>query len=251
MMRVPLIESDGLPLYTFDSLLSSFKPYGVAGFGGRDFTELLEQGGDFPGSINKIYSLHQVHGDSLIAPENDGPNLLSNGSSRGKFLEELPLEADGWFLRISDHIGTGRGFAVKTADCLPAIILSRDYIALVHAGWRGLEKGILKRAVSLFDEVGDDVRAVYLGPAADPKLYEVGREFNDYFRREDFSPIEECDQCLYFDMYREAAFQMGECQLGDKVLTSTQSTMSSPQFYSRRREPKSVKRNFSLALFYA
>lgn len=75
---------------------------------------------------------------------------------------------------------------VMTADCLPVLLCSRngEKIAAVHAGWRGLENGIISKTVEALQtkdlmvwfgaaigvncfEVGDDVRHVFLKKSAD------------------------------------------------------------------------------------
>jgi len=67
--------------------------------------------------------------------------------------------------------------AVLTADCLPVVFAARDgnEIAAAHAGWRGLAAGILERTVEAMETPARDVLA-WLGPAAGPEQYEIGKE---------------------------------------------------------------------------
>ena len=69
-----------------------------------------------------------------------------------------------------------------SGDCVIVAMASprQGRTALVHAGWRGLATGILRRAVSVFDDP-TDVR-VAIGPAIGPCHYEVGAEVVDAVR---------------------------------------------------------------------
>jgi purine-nucleoside/S-methyl-5'-thioadenosine phosphorylase / adenosine deaminase len=70
----------------------------------------------------------------------------------------------------------GVPLAVMTADCLPIVLASpeENEVAVVHAGWRGLARGILAAAVGAFEGAGG-IRAV-MGPAIGPCHYEVGED---------------------------------------------------------------------------
>jgi purine-nucleoside/S-methyl-5'-thioadenosine phosphorylase / adenosine deaminase len=64
--------------------------------------------------------------------------------------------------------------AVVTADCVPVLLTGARWIAAVHAGWRGLAKGILGAAV---ERLADDGPLVaWIGPAIGPCCYEVGAD---------------------------------------------------------------------------
>jgi polyphenol oxidase len=67
-----------------------------------------------------------------------------------------------------------RPMVLLTADCLPIAIAAHDgsRLAVLHAGWRGLEAGIAEAGV---DAVGTEVRAA-VGPGAGPCCYEVGED---------------------------------------------------------------------------
>ncbi|GAB3730988.1 peptidoglycan editing factor PgeF [Luteimonas pelagia] len=72
--------------------------------------------------------------------------------------------------------------AILTADCLPVVLASRDggEVAAAHAGWRGLAAGVLEATLSAMQAPAGDIVA-WLGPAAGPSAYEVGREVYDAF----------------------------------------------------------------------
>lgn len=80
----------------------------------------------------------------------------------------------------------GRVCAVMTADCLPILLCSRDgaVVAAVHAGWRGLQAGVIEVAVGQMRIAGKDLLA-WLGPAIGPAAFEVGEEVRDAFLAQD------------------------------------------------------------------
>ena len=84
-------------------------------------------------------------------------------------------------------ISTEKGviLVIKTADCLPVLIKDREekMVAAIHAGWRGLCKGILLKAINRIKELGfspDDLEVAF-GPSIGPCCYEVGSEVEECF----------------------------------------------------------------------
>ena len=103
----------------------------------------------------------QVHGTQV--------REVTSRPSTGRFLEpgrEPFPKSDGLVTSVA-----GRPMTLLTADCLPIAIAARDgsRLALLHAGWRGLEAGI----------AGEGARSVAaasvaaVGPGAGPCCYEV------------------------------------------------------------------------------
>jgi YfiH family protein len=77
--------------------------------------------------------------------------------------------------------------AALGADCLPIAIAGGGAVAVVHAGWRGLEGGVIASGVRAIRDLISDDRAelgAAIGPGAGPCCYEVGPEvharFTDY-----------------------------------------------------------------------
>lgn len=67
--------------------------------------------------------------------------------------------------------------AVLTADCLPVLLTDRagQRVAVAHAGWRGLARGILTGVVEAMGKAPDDLMA-WLGPCIGPAGFEIGPE---------------------------------------------------------------------------
>lgn len=80
-----------------------------------------------------------------------------------------PAEADAAVTRLD-----GVPLVVLTADCAPIAIADDTAVGVVHAGWQGLETGVVAAAVAALREIGrGPVRAV-VGPCIRPAHYEFG-----------------------------------------------------------------------------
>jgi YfiH family protein len=106
--------------------------------------------------------LNQVHGNRVAdadALEGDAP------------------EADASIARRAGSV-----CAIQVADCLPVLFAedSGRVVAAAHAGWRGLQRGVLGATIAALD--CDPRRVVaWLGPAIGPRVYEVGDEVREAF----------------------------------------------------------------------
>jgi YfiH family protein len=75
---------------------------------------------------------------------------------------------------------TDLALAILVADCVPLALVdpSSGRVALVHAGWRGLEIGVIARTLD-----GFNARAThaFVGPSISKERYQVGPEVARYF----------------------------------------------------------------------
>ncbi|HLR18182.1 MAG TPA: peptidoglycan editing factor PgeF [Alcanivoracaceae bacterium] len=130
---------------------------------------------------------------------------------------------------------------VLTADCLPVLLARCDgsAVAAVHAGWRGVEQGILQAAVKQLAPKGEAL-AAWVGPAISADEYQVGEEV---YRA--FQSIPNAETCFSedpepnrwrCDLAGLAALQLEP--LGVQVTKSGLCTASDPQqrFYSYRKQ---------------
>ena len=73
----------------------------------------------------------------------------------------------------------GVALMLRFADCQPILLYdpARHALGLIHAGWRGLAQGVVRRAIEAMQHAfGSDPRNLIaaLGPAIGPCCYEVG-----------------------------------------------------------------------------
>ncbi len=70
----------------------------------------------------------------------------------------------------------GLPLVILTADCAPLAIVADGAVAAVHAGWAGLESGVVERAVDAVRAVAPGPLRAVLGPCIRPERYEFGAE---------------------------------------------------------------------------
>jgi len=103
---------------------------------------------------NEPVWLQQVHGTAVVKADQ---------------VQGVP-EADASVTKQADTV-----CVVLTADCLPILFCGDggDTLAAAHAGWRGLQAGIIAETIQAMQcrEV-----SVWLGPAIGPDHFEVGEE---------------------------------------------------------------------------
>jgi YfiH family protein len=79
-------------------------------------------------------------------------------------------EADGL---VTAHPGVV--LAVHTADCAPVVLWSAEgVIGAAHAGWRGLDAGVVEATAAAMRELGATVIEARLGPCIHVECYEFG-----------------------------------------------------------------------------
>ncbi|MEM7562963.1 MAG: peptidoglycan editing factor PgeF [Pseudomonadota bacterium] len=76
----------------------------------------------------------------------------------------------------------GRVAVVMVADCLPVLVSNRDgsEIAAIHAGWRGLQGGVIQASIEAMQSNPADLTA-WIGPAISKQHFEVGDEVREAF----------------------------------------------------------------------
>ena len=180
--------------------------------------------------------LDQVHGIEVIyAPDAQG----------------VPI-ADGSY---SDQANVP--CAVMSADCLPVLLC--DYtgtqVAAVHAGWRGLANGIVRRAISQFSSAKNIL--AYLGPAIGHQSFEVGVEVREAFlsnaqnsTQQDAIKNAFTDSKTKYlgDIYALARAELVACGVSDVFGGEFCTVNDSDRFFSYRRDGV-TGRNASLIWF--
>ncbi len=72
--------------------------------------------------------------------------------------------------------------AVMTADCVPILVCNHHAteVAAIHAGWKGLESGIIANTISGMQSPAAQLQA-WIGPAISAQCYEVDRQLAQRF----------------------------------------------------------------------
>lgn len=137
--------------------------------------------------------------------------------------------------------GAGVVCAVMTADCLPVLFSDRagSVVAAAHAGWRGLQNGVLEATVADMAVAPDQIIA-WLGPAIGPDAFEVGSAVRDAFvaaQREAADAFRPSPQGRWLaDIYALARQRLARVRVA-AVYGGDSCTYNDPlRFYSFRRD---------------
>jgi hypothetical protein len=126
----------------------------------KDWHGKAVQGGR---EIFPLLSLRQIHGDRVVFFDPASQDIE----------EVWQTEGDALITRTP-----GVALGVFTADCLPIFLYDpvQEAIGVVHAGWRGTAKGVIRKAVEKMGEVFQCQKAdllAALGPCIGACCYEV------------------------------------------------------------------------------
>lgn len=171
-------------------------------------------------SLENIVSCHQIH--SSIITENLG---------------QTELKADGIFAAYED--AKNKAFAIKTADCMPIIILGKEAMVFLHAGWRGLADGILEqRKVK-------EIQPFYafIGPSICASSFEVTEEFKEHFPHS--SHFQKQEDKFFFDLQAEARDRLVQQYPSIEVVFSQECTLRVNKYNSHRRN-QTPERNWNI-----
>jgi hypothetical protein len=167
--------------------------------------------------------LNQVHGIDVVR------------AGSADFADGTP-EADA----IVAHRG-GDICVVKTADCLPVLLCSRDgqEIAAAHAGWRGLAAGVLEATIAAMS-IGPVELMAWLGPAISQPAFEVGGEVRDAFLANDADAancfVENARNRWQADLYGLARQRLRNAGVNDVSGGGLCTYEDESRFFSHRRD---------------
>lgn len=166
--------------------------------------------------------LNQVHGTEVLAAEQ-----VAQGTRP---------EADGSYTNA-----TNTPCVVMTADCLPVLLTDRSgsCVAAVHAGWRGLQAGVIESAIEKM-AVNEQQLLVWLGPAIGPQAFEVGEEVRSAFCDQDAAAVEafmpQQPGKWLADIYQLARRRLAQRGITEVYGGGLCTYSDAKQFYSYRRD---------------
>jgi hypothetical protein len=113
--------------------------------------------------------MRQVHGDTVLVVPTDGDGGAGGAHAVAPGVTAvLEGEADALVSRAPST-----ALAVLTADCASIALGSPEGVfGAVHAGWRGLVGGVVRRAVGIMRDQGATQVVGALGPCIHPECYE-------------------------------------------------------------------------------
>ena len=103
-----------------------------------------------------VQFMNQVHGDRIVIVEK---------------ASDLIPEADALITGIP-----GVAIAVMVADCIPLLLTSKEVVAAVHVGRKGLLNEIARKTIRTMEEMGAGAITAHIGPAICGTCYEVSED---------------------------------------------------------------------------
>lgn len=101
---------------------------------------------------------------------------------------DFQVEADGHF---TQKLNTA--LAVSTGDCMPVLLYdpTTDYIAAIHAGWRGVANRIVPKILIQLETLGCNIAKlqVLIGPHIQRNSFEVSNDVRDQILRSIQHPV--------------------------------------------------------------
>ena len=182
--------------------------------------------------LDKIKILFSNERIKTFPPKKKIINMNQTHSSKISEVSNKTLyykSTDGLLSNNINHI-----LEISVADCLPIFVYNKKNfcIGVVHAGWKGLKKGIisnLSQALSSYDSLSDF--KIFIGPSISQKNYEVKKDFLEYFEREHFLII---DDKYYLDLKKIAVKQLA-LEGFKEIEVSKICTFENHNFHSFRR----------------
>ena len=152
--------------------------------------------------------------------------ILDNDSSE--------KEADGIF-----SVSIDTPLAIKTADCLPIVVIGKNGVALLHAGWKGLKEQILIN--ENVKRIGPEL--IHIGPHIHVENYEVSQDFMNQFQDKNF--YEHKNGKIFFNLTLYASEQIKKFYPMAQIHISKTCTFDNHAYNSYRRN-KTDKRNWNI-----
>ena len=165
-------------------------------------------------SVDHLVIVRQVHGHDDVSADDARPDTCADAMHTDR--SDLAL-------------------AILVADCLPVLLYDQasPRLAVVHAGWRGLDARVLTHALEGFP---DPARVhAFIGPSISPEAYQVGSEVAERFETVAGALRPDADSRWRLDLRRVAQDQLlGLGVSGSHITACTQTTDGGETFFSDR-----------------
>ena len=175
-----------------------------------------------------IFLLHQIHSNKIV--------FIKNFSK----LKKKKIEADA-IITNQEKLPIG----VLTADCVPILLhdSKKNFIAAVHAGWKGAFKGIINKVISFMIMKGSEAKSITaaIGPCIKKKSYNVKEDFKKRFIKKDkknkkFFMTKK--KVIYFDLPNFVKSQLKSNKITNIDMINMDTFDKKNNFFSARRSLK-------------
>jgi hypothetical protein len=163
---------------------------------------------------NRLVIVNQVHGRDVVNANE------ASAESAGDVIVDF---------------GDGFAVAVVVADCLPILLVDEDSptLAVVHAGWKGLQSNVLESALEHFEH--HDAVHAFLGPSISAASYQVGPEVAEHFTNVPGAVTPDTGDRSRLDLRAVAVAQLLALNVTEaRITVALQSTDGGATFFSDR-----------------
>ena len=174
--------------------------------------------------VSFLYQVTQVHGAEVVRAEGDPGAIVKR-------------EADA----LVAEPGSGYAVAVRVADCVPLLVgdAGSGRVAAIHAGWRGVEAGVVASALAVLGGTPSRLVAA-IGPCIGACCFEVGRDVGARIARATVPQVvvrEDGDKA-YVDLRLGVRAQLRAAGLADDAIEDVGgcTRCDRERFYSFRRD---------------
>lgn len=166
-------------------------------------------------SVGPTQFMNQVHGNRIALIE--------------EVTDEVPT-ADALITGIP-----GITLAVMTADCIPLLLHSRESVAAVHVGRKGLVNDVAIKTVELMREMGATSISGVLGPSICGTCYEVSEEiYHDVVNHHPLAAARTAKNTFSLDL--PGALSEVLTKVGVSVQRRNECTVEDLSYFSYRRD---------------
>ena len=175
-----------------------------------------------------IFLLHQNHSNKFTFIK------------KGMKLSKKKINADA-IITNQEQLPIG----VLTADCVPVLLhdSKKNFIAAVHAGWKGAFKGIINKVISFMIMKGSEAKSITaaIGPCIKKKSYNVKEDFKRRFIKKDkknkkFFMTKK--KVIYFDLPNFVKSQLKSNKITNIDMINMDTFDKKNNFFSARRSLK-------------
>ncbi len=182
---------------------------------GDELADVLANREILASKVGPTQYMNQVHGDRIA------------------LIEEVTDEAP-----TADALVTGIPgitLAVMVADCIPLLLKSKESVAAVHVGRRGLVNEITRKTLSVMRDMGASQITAIIGPAICGSCYEVSEDvYQEVVSAHPFAQSHTPAGTLALDL--PAALRSVLSDEGIPVLNKFECTVESSEYFSYRRD---------------
>jgi YfiH family protein len=173
--------------------------------------------------------VNYAHGPNVALPARDQIGA-------GVFKPDLPFECDGIVTNRKDT-----ALLTLHADCLPVFLLDEaGVIGLCHAGWRGVEGGIIEKTFEKMQTLGSRAQNCYaaIGPGIARCCFEVDAPVAELFLRFGMDVVRPYGEKYKVDLYEITVRQLAALGFEPKRVTLFDgcTCCDEAHFFSARRD---------------